>query len=115
MVDIRNITYRCISKTWLHLNFSETIQIVKNFINFIKSFSSVQRCSDIRNLIPQSSHPLNLFSGVVFEHLKTAILSDNDIFHGMFRNKSGSVSITLQSVKDKGYIKKSKESYYYSN
>ena len=36
VVDNRNITYRCIGRKGLHLNISGTIQLAKNFLNFIK-------------------------------------------------------------------------------
>ena len=37
-VDNRNITDRCIGRIGLHLNISGTIQLAKNFLNFIKKF-----------------------------------------------------------------------------
>ena len=36
VVDNRNITYRCIGRKGLHLNFPGTVQLAKNFVNFIK-------------------------------------------------------------------------------
>ena len=38
VVDNRNITDRCIGRKGLHLNISGTIQLAKNFLNFIKRF-----------------------------------------------------------------------------
>ena len=38
VVDNRNITDRCIGRKGLHLNISGTIQLAKNFLNFIKMF-----------------------------------------------------------------------------
>ena len=38
VVDNRNITDRCIGRKGLHLNISGTIQLAKNFLNFIKTF-----------------------------------------------------------------------------
>ena len=38
VVDNRNITDRCIGRKGLHLNISGTIQLAKNFLNFIKKF-----------------------------------------------------------------------------
>ena len=38
VVDNRNITDRCIGIKGLHLNISGTIQLAKNFLNFIKRF-----------------------------------------------------------------------------
>ena len=44
---------------------------------------------------------MTLFSDVAFERSKTtAILSDHDIPHSLFRNVNGSVSITCQSLED---------------
>ena len=58
-------------------------------------------CSGICNWILHPANPLTLFSDVVFERSKTtAILSDNEISHGLSRNVSGSVSITCQSIED---------------
>ena len=37
-VDNINITDRCIGRKWLHLNFSGTIQLAKDFVNFNKKF-----------------------------------------------------------------------------
>ena len=68
VVDNRNITDRCIGRKGLHLNFSETVQLAKNFVNFIKQFRSVKRCAGIINSIPEPAHPLTLFSNVAFEH-----------------------------------------------
>ena len=102
MVDNRNITDRCICRKRLHLNFSGTIQLVKNSANFIKNFCSVKGCSSIRNLY-QSLQILSssLFSDVASERSKaTATISYNDISHGLSRNVSGSLSITCQSVED---------------
>ena len=36
LVDNRNIADRCIGRKGPHLNFSETIQLAENFVNFIK-------------------------------------------------------------------------------
>ena len=36
-MDNRNITDRCIGRKGLHLNISGTIQLAKNFLNFIKN------------------------------------------------------------------------------
>ena len=38
MVDNRNITDRCIGRKGLYLNISGTIQLAKNFLNFMKTF-----------------------------------------------------------------------------
>ena len=38
VVDNRNITDRCIGRKGLHLDISGTIQLAKNFLNFIKKF-----------------------------------------------------------------------------
>ena len=38
VVDNRYITDHCIGKKGLHLNISGTIQLAKNFLNFIKTF-----------------------------------------------------------------------------
>ena len=38
LVDNRNFTDRCIGRKALHLNISGTIQLAKNFFNFIKRF-----------------------------------------------------------------------------
>ena len=38
VVDNRNITDRCIGRKRFHLNISGTIQLAKNFLNFIKRF-----------------------------------------------------------------------------
>ena len=38
VVDNRKITDRCIGRKGLELNFSGTIQLAKNFLNFIKNF-----------------------------------------------------------------------------
>ena len=38
VVDNRNITDRCIGRKGPHLNFSGTIQLAKNFVNFTKKF-----------------------------------------------------------------------------
>ena len=101
VVDNRNIGDRFIVRRGLYLNFSGTIQLAKNFANFIKKFWSVKWCSDISNLIPEPADSLNLFSDVTFERSKTtAILSDNDISHGLARNVSGSDFITCRSVED---------------
>ena len=61
-------------------------------------------CSGISNLIPEhvlSLTYVRLFSDVAFERSKTtAILSDNDVSHGLPRNVSGSDFITCQYVED---------------
>ena len=38
LVDNRNITDRCIDRKGLHLNISGTLQLAKNFLNFMKKF-----------------------------------------------------------------------------
>ena len=38
VVENRNIIDRCIGRKGLHLNISGTIQLAKNFLNFIKTF-----------------------------------------------------------------------------
>ena len=38
VVDNRNITDRCIGRKGLYLNISGTVQLAKNFLNFIKRF-----------------------------------------------------------------------------
>ena len=95
MVDNRNITDHCIGRKGLYLNFSGTIQLAKNFVNFVKGFSGIS------NPILEPEHPLTLFSEVAFERSKiTAILSVHDISHSLSRNISGSASINCQSVED---------------
>ena len=51
-------------------------------------------CSGSSNLIPEPAHPFSERSKT------TAILSDHDIHHSLFRNVNGSVSITCQSLED---------------
>ena len=51
--------------------------------------------------MPEPAHHLTLFSDVAFEHSKTtAILSDNDISHGLSKNVSKSVSY-IEEIKHK--------------
>ena len=51
--------------------------------------------------MPEPTFPLTLFSDVASARSKTtAILSDNDISHGLPTNLSRSDSITCQSVED---------------
>ena len=101
VVGNRNIADRCIGRKRLHLNIFGTIQLAKNFFNFLKKFRSVRGCSGISNLTPEPAHPLTLFSDVASERSKTtAILSDHDIPHSLSRNVNGSVSITCQSLED---------------
>ena len=101
LVNNRNITDRCIGRNGHHLNFSGTIQLAKNFVNFIKKLKSVKEYPDICNLMPESAYPLTYFSDKAFERsTTTAVVSDNDISHGLCKNMSGSVSIACQYVED---------------
>ena len=103
MINNRIIADRCIGRKafGLHLNFSGEIQLATSFENFTKKIWSVKGCSCISKLILEPAHPFSLFSDVAYERSKTtAILSDNDISHGLSRNVSGLFSITGQSVED---------------
>ena len=77
MVDNRNIRHRCTGRKGLRLNFSETIQLAKNFANFMKKVLKYERMFRHQELDTRACTFFDFFSDVAFERSKTtAILSD---------------------------------------
>ena len=102
VVDNTNITSRHIGIKWLHLNFSGTTQLAKNFANVIKKIWINEGCSCIKkNRILESDHPLCSSSSDIMPKIENhAFSSEGTLNTSKTKNMREPASITSVTSKN---------------